>query len=622
MKRDLRPRDGATPPSADRAGRVARPAAAEGRRRPHAARVRGAAPIALTVLALALALAPAQAAAQQIAFESELPRTLVLIAEEGDGDVATRDFSAFLREAGFPLIDPALAETAAERNLVRAALEGDAGAATRLGRTLGAQALVVGRADWGTRSSPADPALVTGTAELDVRALRMDGEGGVVAAARARGRTLEATEQAARTGAIREAADEVLRGSSFVGEVMNDWSETPWSSAGYFDADPGSATAALGRTAGRDGPRLAILNTIVEPADDADGPAARGIGVVRRGDAADGVVNGVAVDGVVVGDVTAVDVEGTEARLETLDPTVARQLGLETGARRFVARTRLPVGRDTVRVVARGDDGRRAEALAAPRIDERWAVVIGVGEYATEGVPDLEYAAADARAVRDFLRSDAAGAFRDDHVLYLEDDEATARALRQALFVFLQQADWDDLVVIYFAGHGVPDPQRPENLYLLPADAELDALAATAFPMWDVKTALRRQIAAERVVVIADACHAAGAGAADTNPIGGSFAELFTPSRRLTLTAAATNELSFEDARWGGGHGAFTHHLLRALQGRGDADGDGIVTFAEAADFVAAEVSQATDGRQNPQRSGFGDVPLAVVPDADGAATP
>jgi uncharacterized caspase-like protein len=189
--------------------------------------------------------------------------------------------------------------------------------------------------------------------------------------------------------------------------------------------------------------------------------------------------------------------------------------------------------------------------------------------------------------------------------------------MREALFVFLQQADWDDLVFIYYAGHGAPDPARPDNLYLLPHDADVNALAATAFPMWDVKTALRRQIAAERVIVIADACHSAGtadggAAGGDENAIAGSFAELFTPSRRLMMTAADTNEFSLEDARWGG-HGVFTHFLLEALQGKGDANGDGIITFTETFDHVSRSVVGATQGRQNPQRAGLGDVPLAVV---------
>ena len=246
----------------------------------------------------------------------------------------------------------------------------------------------------------------------------------------------------------------------------------------------------------------------------------------------------------------------------------------------------------------------------------RTPVIIGVGEYESEDIPDLEFAPADARAVRDFLESDAAGPF--DEVLYLENERATGSAMREALFVFLQQADWDDLVVIYYAGHGAPDPGRPDNLYLMPTDADLDALAATGFPMWDVKTALRRQIAAERVIVIADACHSAGAadgetiGGGQSNQIAGGFQNLFTPSRRLMMTAADTNEFSLEDARWGG-HGVFTNFLLDGLKGAGDLDGNGIVTFTELFDHVSSNVRSATSGRQNPQMSGFGDIPLAIV---------
>jgi len=37
------------------------------------------------------------------------------------------------------------------------------------------------------------------------------------------------------------------------------------------------------------------------------------------------------------------------------------------------------------------------------------------------------------------------------------------------------------------------------------------------------------------------------------------------------------------------------------------------VTFTEAFDYVSRKVVEATEGRQNPQRVGLGDVPLAVV---------
>jgi hypothetical protein len=78
------------------------------------------------------------------------------------------------------------------------------------------------------------------------------------------------------------------------------------------------------------------------------------------------------------------------------------------------------------------------------------------------------------------------------------------------------------------------------------------------------------------------------------------------------MTAADTNEFSLEDQRWGG-HGVFTHFMLDGLRGAGDLDGNGIVTFIELFQHVSQHVRDATSGRQNPQMSGFGDVPLAIV---------
>jgi hypothetical protein len=485
--------------------------------------------------------------------------------------------------------------------------------------------LILGSADWGARPDPVDGTLITGTTEVSLRAFRLD-DGEVVAEAVADARAIDATEQAARTKAIRQATQEILSGA-MIGGLLNDWESRPWREASYWKPDPGSVPE-MTRTSADGGPGpstaggsaqplgLAILRADVLPSED---PAAsRGIGVVRKGGAAaSGVQNLVRLEGVVVGDAQGVDVGGAPAIIEPLSAEDAARLGLTgTRAQLFHREFSLPISQDSVRVVAQGRGGGAAHAVAAPRIDKRWAVVIGVGEYRSEDIPDLEFAASDARAMKEFLESEAAGPF--DEVLHLENAQATGAAMREALFVFLQQADWDDLVVIYYAGHGAPDPSRPDNLYLLPTDSDLRALAATGFPMWDVKTALRRQIAAERVLVIADACHSAGTadggvvGGGDSNQIAGGFAGLFTPSRRLMMTAADTDEFSLEDARWGG-HGVFTHFLLEALQGKGDANGDGIITFTETFDHVSKSVVGATQGRQNPQRAGLGDVPLAVV---------
>lgn len=568
------------------------------------------------------------ASGQDIVFEGELPRTMVFIQEEGRGKVAAREMTSFLLEAGFPVIDPALAIDESAQALVMAAMNGNDGAATQLGRDWGAQVLVLGVADYATRDNPGPGDLVTATTEVAVRALRLD-FGEVVSDAVADARAIEATGQAARALAIREATQDVIR--EFIGPVVNDWVARSWQEAMYWVPDPGSIQSAVGagatsvtasagarpvQTSGStQPPGLAVIRADVLPDD---GAATRGIGVVRRQQAGmSDVQNLVRLEGVVVGDATTVEVQGQPAVMEEISAEELALLGIEDQtALRFSRDFSLPISTDTVEIVAEGSGGQTVQTIAAPRIDKRWAVVVGVGEYESNDIPDLEFAPADARAVREFLESDAAGPF--DEVLYLENEQATGAAMREALFVFLQQADWDDLVVIYYAGHGAPDPGRPDNLYLLPTDAELGSLAATGFPMWDVKTALRRQIAAERVLVIADACHSAGTadgdvvGGSSSNQIAGGFQGLFTPSRRLMMTAADTNEFSLEDERWGG-HGVFTHFLLDGLRGSGDLDNNGIVTFTELFDHVSNNVRQATSGRQNPQRSGFGDIPLAVV---------
>jgi hypothetical protein len=562
-----------------------------------------------------LLLAPVGLGAQQIVFQGELPRTLVFIEEEGRGKVASSEMTAFLLAAGFPVIDPALAIDQAAQQLVAQATSGNNGAATQLGRDWGAQVLILGVADYETRPDPVSGTLITATTYVSVRALRLD-VGEVVASASADARGLDATSQAARTKAIRTATQDVIE--AFIGPVLNDWDAREWQEQAYWVPDPGSVEQSTAQTASAAGaPGIAVIRADVLPAG--DGAATRGIGVVRRSEGGlSGVQNVVRLEGVVVGDARTVEVDGAPALMEPLDVSEATRYGLlgAREARKFTREFTLPVSQDSVRIVASGAGGQTVETFASPRIDKRWAVVIGVGQYESADIPDLEYAPNDARAVRDFLMSDAAGPF--DEVLYLENERATGAAMREALFVFLQQADWDDLVVIYYAGHGAPDPGRPDNLYLLPTDTDLNALAATGFPMWDVKTALRRQIAAERVLVIADACHSAGTadgdavGGGDTNEIAGGFQQLFTPSRRLMLTAADTNEFSLEDARWGG-HGVFTHFLLDGLRGAGDRDQNGIVTVTELYEHVSGEVRGATGGRQNPQISGLGDIPLALV---------
>ena len=555
--------------------------------------------------------APTAASAQRVAFKSDLPRVMVFLQE--DGATAASAMTSFLKEAGFEVVDPAFAKTAAQRERARLALEGSEVEATGLGRDLGAQVIILGSAPTDAAPAPADASLQVGTAELNVRALRLD-EPKVIATGSASGKALDATPLSAKVSAMKKASETLLYKTSFLGSIANDWGQRPWNDAAYWQPERASLPSQLaGRTA--DGAvRIAILDSDVYPGAPSE-PGTRGIGIGKRAKGAS--AEHARVRGIVLNPSAQVRIGDQTATVRALDGAEQKRYGLPKPGVLFEAAVPLASGQDTVRVHAQAGRG-RGEALVRPKIGKRWAVVIGVSDYADKRIQALQFADDDARAMHAFLRSPAGGAIPEDQIRLLVNERATAAAIREALFVFLQQASEEDYVVVYVAAHGVPDPKRAANLYILSYDTDLDAVAATAFPMWDFKTAVRRQIASERVVVIADACHSAGALIDDANPIAGAFADLFSPSRRVTLSASDKNELSREGKEWGGGHGVFTHALLEGLRGKADADGDGVITFVEAANYVERSVPALTGGKQNPKRMGLGDVPLAYIQASQG----
>lgn len=291
----------------------------------------------------------------------------------------------------------------------------------------------------------------------------------------------------------------------------------------------------------------------------------------------------------------------------------------------------LSVGWNILRVEARDQKGQSAREkirlFRQPLFQgDRWAVVVGVADYRA-GVQSLQYADDDARAFHEFLLSPRGGRFEPDKVRLLVDEAATSQTLKEALFVFLRQAKREDLVIVYFSGHGASEPGRPDLVYLLTHDADPERLASTAFPMYDISTALRLHIAAERMLILADACHSGAILSLPTQVAMKSteeenelvyryFQELSqTSPGRAVFTASEAREQSQEGPQWGGGHGVFTYHLLEGMRGKADRDDNGVVTLGEVIEYTQRQVQEDTKGRQHPDPGGDFDrnLPLAVI---------
>lgn len=272
---------------------------------------------------------------------------------------------------------------------------------------------------------------------------------------------------------------------------------------------------------------------------------------------------------------------------------------------------------------------RRREAAVSQQFKGRkYAVVIGISQYryAIDGLNNLEYADADARAIRDFLKQPQGGNFAPADILYLENAEATILDVRSALERFLPRAGPEDLIFLFIAGHGAPDPYAPRNLYFLMNDTKVADMPNTALPMSELQELLDNRVRAQRVVVFVDTCHSAGISGTtlvtgrqlvqtENNIFNLYAANLFRETGRAVLTSSDVNEISRESAKWGGGHGIFTWALLEGLRGEADANKDRLITAGELFDFVSNSVRIATAFRQNPRAlPGLNkDFPLAVA---------
>lgn len=261
--------------------------------------------------------------------------------------------------------------------------------------------------------------------------------------------------------------------------------------------------------------------------------------------------------------------------------------------------------------------GRGFETIPNKQVPEKragrlFAVVIGISHYAKGGdeqINDLQYADRDAKAVLDFLKTPAGGGVADQDALLLLNGDATTESVRHALFNFLTKPQEQDTVVIYIAGHGAPDPLDPRNLYFMTADSKPDDMGATAFPMFELQDVFERVLKAKRVITFADTCHSygfsgarAGAGSRRTNNLINQYLQRYaSKGQRAVITASDISESSFEDAKWGDGHGVFTYFLLQGLEGKADANHDGVVTAGELFAYLKQSVPQATGGKQNPR---------------------
>lgn len=259
----------------------------------------------------------------------------------------------------------------------------------------------------------------------------------------------------------------------------------------------------------------------------------------------------------------------------------------------------------------------------------RWALLVGVAEYPRTAsgyeIQPLQAPVKDVNALAALLKDPSKGRFEADQIVTLTDAQATRRNILITFNDIVRQAKPEDLVLFYFSGHGYRASDG-ESTYLIPHDLDVRDFAATCINFDDLAIKIRK-MAAKKVVVILDACHAGGvkpqgARAAGTTGLVERYLNAFQNAQgRALLLSSDESEVSWETED----HGVFTRFLLDGLRGQADADEDGIVTFTEASLYVEREVPKYTLRNfprvQQPTRrydlgQVRGDIPLAINPES------
>lgn len=266
------------------------------------------------------------------------------------------------------------------------------------------------------------------------------------------------------------------------------------------------------------------------------------------------------------------------------------------------------------------------------KIEDKYGLIIGISDYKHETINDLQYSRQDAKDFYDFLLSDKFGGFTRDNLTLLTDREATAEAIRREMSQLVMEVEKDDLVIIYFSGHGALGPdkngdEREDNYdeYFVAYDTNNSSGAKL------YSTGIRddqfgnwlASMDSEQVAIFLDSCYSGGATKSSkgtsipgqkTVPDNNVFNDFNFENDRLLFSASRENQPSWESQKLD--QGVFTHFLLKGLQGAADKNDDGKIVAAELYRYLKPHVSNYVEdhftSNQVPLMKGGITAPLAA----------
>jgi Caspase domain len=234
----------------------------------------------------------------------------------------------------------------------------------------------------------------------------------------------------------------------------------------------------------------------------------------------------------------------------------------------------------------------------APKL---YLLTVGINTYRNPKY-NLNYAQADADGVETSIKTNSASIFPTVVTYSIRNDQAIKQNIINALEEIKGKALEQDLLLVYYAGHGVMSGQEAQSrdFFLVPHDVTQlygrdDMLTEKGISAVELRK-YSQSINAQKQVFILDACQSSGAlealavrGAAEEKAI----AQLARSTGTFWITSTGTNQFATEFDKLG--HGIFTHTLLEGIKGQGDANQDKKLTVRELSTFVENLVPELTE---------------------------
>lgn len=251
-----------------------------------------------------------------------------------------------------------------------------------------------------------------------------------------------------------------------------------------------------------------------------------------------------------------------------------------------------------------------------------YAVIIGISKYQSVGISKLDYAHRDAEYFANYLKSKAGGSVPDENIVLLQNEKATFSAIYNAMYELQESCQEGDIVYFYFSGHGDKESNTVFELgYLISYNTPRTNYINNALRIEDLNNfantlSLKKKA---KVIIITDACHS---GKLAGNEYRGNFLvgeQLKTVlNNEIRITSCASDQLSVEDVKWGGGRGVFSYYLLNGLTGLADEKNDGKVYVKDITKYLQTSmkndpVLKARNQVQTPVIKGKDDFLLATV---------